>query len=197
MADRMEQMIGAIESRQEAMNGRMSEFVEQIRQSVGNSQSESVEKMRAMMADLGSQVTNVVSQLDQQSKNAATGHEEQAKRMEEQLERFLKMTELSVLRYQRETSEQMQGGLNDLTNKASGLIASLQEQGGQAARAHAERQAQFSQQSEAVLGRLAADVERLAGEVQSGQPDNANCRGANGSHNPRYCGSDERRGGVR
>ena len=50
--------------------------------------------------------------------------------MEEQLERFLKMTELSVLRYQRETSEQMQGGLNDLTNKASGLIASLQEQGG-------------------------------------------------------------------
>lgn len=167
MAQRMETMIGGIEARQEAMNGRMAEFVEQIRQTIDSSQSESAEKMRTMMAELGSQVANVVNQLDQQSKTAAAGHEKQVSQMEEQLDRFLKMTAVVVTRYQKETGEQMQNSLAELGDKASGLVASLQEQGVQAAAAHAERQAQFSQQSEAVLGRLAGEVERLAGVVQN------------------------------
>lgn len=89
MADRMELMIGAMESRQEAMNGRMSEFVEQIRQTVDSSQSESMEKMRSMMADLGSQVSTVVNQLDQQSRNAAAGHEARQAQFSEQSEAVL------------------------------------------------------------------------------------------------------------
>jgi methyl-accepting chemotaxis protein len=167
MAERMEAMIGAIESRQTAMNGQMAEFVEQIRQSVDGSQTESVEKMRSMMADLGSQVAHVVGQLDQQSKNAAAGHEEQVSKLEGQLDRFLKMTEVVVTRFQRETGEKMQSSLTELGDKTSGLVASLHEQGVQAANAHAERQSQFSQQSEEVLSRLAGEVGKLAGVVQN------------------------------
>lgn len=167
MADRMDLMVGAMESRQEVMNAQMTDFVEQIRHSVDSSQSESVEKMRSMMADLGSQVSTVVSQLDQQSKAASAGHETHVSRLEGQLDQFLKTTQVIVTRYQRETADQLNTSLDDLGGKASGLIATLQDQGVQAANAHAERQAQFSKQSEAVLGRLAEDVEQLAEVVRS------------------------------
>lgn len=167
MAQRMESMIGAMESRQDAMNGRMAEFVEQIRQSVDSSQTESAEKMRSMMADLGNQMASAVAQLDQQSKTAALGHEQQVGKMEEQLDRFLKMTEVIVTRYQRETGEQMQSSLTELGSKASSMIEALKDQGAQAATAHAERQVKFGEQTEAVLGRLAGEVEQLAGVVQT------------------------------
>ena len=167
MADRMEKIVGSMESRQEVMNGQMTEFVEQIRQSVDSSQSESAKKMQSMMAELGSQVSNMVTQLDQQSRAAADGHEAQVSKLEGQLDQFLKTTQVIVSRYQRETSDQLNSSLDNLGGKASGLIASLQEQGTQAASAHAERQAQFSQQSEEVLGRLAERVEQLADVVQS------------------------------
>jgi hypothetical protein len=61
MAERMESMIGSIESRQSAMNVQMAEFVSQISHSVDGSQVESAEKMRSLMADLGNQVAQVVS----------------------------------------------------------------------------------------------------------------------------------------
>lgn len=166
MAQRVESMVVAMESHQEAMNARMSEFVEQIRHSVDSSQSESVEKMRAMMTDLGNQMTGALAKLEQQSKNAALGHEEQFGKMEQQLDRFLKMTEVVVTRYQRETGEQLQSTLAELGSKASSLIASLEDQGMKAAAANAERQEQFREQADAMLGRLAGEVERLTDAVR-------------------------------
>ena len=166
MAERMETLVGGIEARQEAMNGRMAEFVEQIRQAVDGSQAESAEKTRAMLADMGTQVATVVSQLAQQSRQAAAGHEDQVGKMESQLDRFLKMTEVVVTRYQRETGEKLQSNLDELGGKTASLVASLQEQAVQAAQAHAERQDQFSQQADAVLNKLAQEVEVLAGSVQ-------------------------------
>lgn len=167
MAVRMEQLIGAMESRQEAMNARMAEFVEQIRQAVDGSQSEAVQKMQALMSELGAQVSEVVQQLGQQARAAAAGHEAQVSRLEGQLVQFLNTTQAVVTRYQRETAEQLNSSLNDLGGKASGLIATLQEQGQQAAAAHEVRQAEFSRQAEATLGRLANQVEGLTQSVQS------------------------------
>jgi hypothetical protein len=166
MAERMETLVGGIEARQEAMNGRMAEFVEQIRQTVDGSQAESAEKTRAMLADMGAQVAAVVSQLEQQSRQAASGHEDQVDKMERQLDRFLKMTEVVVTRYQRETGEKLQSNLDELGGKTASLVTTLQEQSIQAAQAHAERQDQFSQQADAVLNKLAQEVEVLAGSVQ-------------------------------
>ncbi len=166
MAERMETLVGSLEARQEVMNGRMAEFVEQIRQAVDGSQAESAEKTRTMLAELGNQVVAAVNQLEQQSKQAAAGHEAQVDKMEGQLDRFLKMTEVVVTRYQRETGEKLQSNLDELGNKTSGLLAALQEQGTQAASAHAARQAEFSQQAETVLSKLADEVEVLAGSVQ-------------------------------
>lgn len=85
--------------------------------------------------------------------------------MEGQLYRFLKMTEVVVTRYQRETGEKLQSNLEELGGKTASLVATLQEQGAQAAQAHDERQAQFSQQV-AVLNKVAQEVEILAGSVQ-------------------------------
>jgi hypothetical protein len=163
----MELMIGGIESRQEAMNIRMAEFVEQIHQSVDSSQSASAEKMQSMLSELGRKISTVVNQLEQQSTSAALGHQAQVSRLEQQLDQFLNTTQVIVTRYQRETSEQLNTSLGDLGEKASGLIASLQEQNLQAANAHADRQVQFSQQSEAVLNKLAEDVEQLSSVVLS------------------------------
>ncbi|MBI5329755.1 MAG: anti-phage defense ZorAB system ZorA [Betaproteobacteria bacterium] len=166
MADRMGVLVGDLDARQEIMNGRMMEFAEQIRRSVDGVQSESAEKSRALLEALGNQMSAVVTQLEQQSMQSQAGHAQQVSKLEEQLERFLKVTEMVVVRYQRETGEKMQHSLEELGGKTAGLVASLQKQSEQATRVQAERQAQFGEQTEVVLNRLAQKIEDLSSSVQ-------------------------------
>lgn len=85
MAGRLEQVINAAEARQEAMNARMNEFVEEIRSAVKASQSETSERMQGLLAEMGEKVAAVVAQLDQQSRNAAEGHQTQLSQLGNQL----------------------------------------------------------------------------------------------------------------
>lgn len=69
MAERMAQAIEKMEARQEAMNAQSAAFIEQIRQLVASSQSETNTKLQATLETIGAQVGRMLSALnDSQTK---------------------------------------------------------------------------------------------------------------------------------
>jgi ABC-type transporter Mla subunit MlaD len=81
MSERLTQAIVAMEARQQLLNQQMTEFVHQIRELVGQSQTEASQKLQETLATLGEQVSSVVAQLQLQVVAAANSHDEQVNRM--------------------------------------------------------------------------------------------------------------------
>lgn len=75
MADRLDKAMVSLESRQQIMNSQMAEFVEQIRNLVKESQTETSQKLQQLLGDLGQQMSLVVKDLQNQSQQAASQHE--------------------------------------------------------------------------------------------------------------------------
>jgi hypothetical protein len=65
MAERMAQAIEKMEARQEAMNAQSTAFVEQIRQLVASSQSETNTKLQATLETIGTQVAGMLATLSE------------------------------------------------------------------------------------------------------------------------------------
>ena len=80
MAERLGQAMTAMEARQEALNRRMGEFLEQLRQLTRESQTESNQKLHATLDALGAKVGEMVSSLQSQSAQAAASHAERESR---------------------------------------------------------------------------------------------------------------------
>lgn len=64
MAERMAQAIETMEARQEAMNAQSAAFIEQIRQLVASSQSETNTKLQATLETIGTQVSGMLATLN-------------------------------------------------------------------------------------------------------------------------------------
>ena len=72
MADRLNQAITSMEDRQSVLNKQMGEFVEQIRASVNQSQTESAQKLQETLGKLGEKVAGVIGQIQDQSRENST-----------------------------------------------------------------------------------------------------------------------------
>jgi hypothetical protein len=71
MTERLNHAITSMEVRQNVMNKQMGEFVGQIREMVNQSQTESAQQLQATLTELGTQVTQVIGQLQTQSSKHA------------------------------------------------------------------------------------------------------------------------------
>ncbi len=74
MAERMAQAIEKMEARQESMNLESQAFVEQIRQLVASSQSETNVKLQATLEAIGTQVANMLATLSESQKQVFEGN---------------------------------------------------------------------------------------------------------------------------
>lgn len=72
MAERLNHAITSMEARQTVMNKQMGEFVEQIRASVSQSQTESAQKLQETVGKLGDQVAGMIGQLQESSREHTT-----------------------------------------------------------------------------------------------------------------------------
>ncbi|MCX8500638.1 MAG: hypothetical protein ORO03_02950, partial [Alphaproteobacteria bacterium] len=71
MAEKLTKALEGMEARQQIMNTQMASFVEQIRASVGESQSESSRKLQEVLTSVGDQVASVVAALRKQAEESA------------------------------------------------------------------------------------------------------------------------------
>jgi hypothetical protein len=74
MAERMAQAIEKMEARQEAMNAQSTAFVEQIRQLVASSQSETNTKLQATLETIGTQVAGMLATLSESQASVFEGN---------------------------------------------------------------------------------------------------------------------------
>lgn len=74
MAERMAQAIEKMEARQEAMNAQSTAFVEQIRQLVASSQSETNTKLQATLETIGTQVAGMLATLSESQAQVFEGN---------------------------------------------------------------------------------------------------------------------------
>lgn len=82
MAERLNHAITSMEARQQIMNKKMGEFVEQIRAMVSESQTESGRKLQETLAAVGEQVAGVVGDLRRQAEQAAENQGSRQERFE-------------------------------------------------------------------------------------------------------------------
>ena len=72
MAERLNHAITSMEARQSTLNKQMGEYVEQIRSTVSQSQTESAQKLQETLGKLGEQVAGVIGQIQEQSREHST-----------------------------------------------------------------------------------------------------------------------------
>jgi hypothetical protein len=83
MGDKLAKALDAMDARQSAMNARMGEFVEQIRNLVSQSQSETNQKLQDALSAVGLQVAGVVVTLRKQAEQADLAQGDRSRRFEE------------------------------------------------------------------------------------------------------------------
>jgi hypothetical protein len=83
MGEKLAKALDNMDARQAAMNLQMGTFVEQIKNLVSQSQSETNEKLREAVTTMGGQAAGVVEQLRKQAEDSAESQEERARRFEE------------------------------------------------------------------------------------------------------------------
>jgi ElaB/YqjD/DUF883 family membrane-anchored ribosome-binding protein len=74
VASKLADAVSSMESRQQLMNARMGEFVDQIKNLVSQSQTETARKLQELLSDLGQQVSLMVSELKKQSMETSEFH---------------------------------------------------------------------------------------------------------------------------
>lgn len=125
MAEAMTKAIDDMGRRQDEINKQTQSMVEQIRQLVATSQTESNDKLQILLGDLGKQVSEVVGALQSQSREA---HEEQQQREEDFVDRTesvvtsLGESVSEVVKQMAESTSQMQQSIAALERTTSNSI---------------------------------------------------------------------------
>lgn len=83
MGERMAKALEAMDARQAGVNAQMEAFVGQIRAMVEESQTESSQKLKDTLSEVGGQVAGVVEQLRRQAEAAAASQGERQERLEQ------------------------------------------------------------------------------------------------------------------
>lgn len=145
MGQRLADAIGAMEARQTIMNERMAEFVNQIRDLVSTSQTETNQKLQATLAEIGVAIRGQIASLTAQGDQASAAHLERETRI----------------------AEQTQDLLRDLGNRVELLVGSLRAQSEEAGTAQFERERRVAAQTEDMVERLGSLSETIVGEVRT------------------------------
>jgi ABC-type transporter Mla subunit MlaD len=145
MGERLADAITSMESRQNLMNERMAEFVEQLRSLVRDSQTETNHKLQTTLAEIGEAVRQQISALKEQGDQASASHSER----------------------EGQIAVQTQKVLRQLSSQVDSVVGSLRTQSEQAATAQVEREQRMAAQADETVAKLAALTESLMAEVRA------------------------------
>ncbi len=154
MSSRLTEAMNAMEARQQVMNERMAEFVEQIRNLVRESQSETGAKLQGLLADIGQQVGKLVSELHSQVRATSEAHEER------QLA-FSKTTATTVSGL----STDIQASLGAIQSQFSSMVNSLEQQATRSEGRNDERQSRLAEHAEQTIGNFSSKVAKTVAET--------------------------------
>lgn len=116
MAKRLDEALIGQELRQKEMNTTMSEFIDVIRNQIGDSQQQTADKLAVMLTDLGTQTATLIGTIQEQGRQASETHGKQQEQLAQQSQATL---------------DQLAGNVNSLTNSVQAATAGMQSAVGQ------------------------------------------------------------------
>lgn len=166
MAQRMDEALKQMQARQTEANDQMRLFIDQLKASVANGQSESAELTMGMMRELSESTSALVQGLRDQAHAAQQEHSSQQTATTERLNSFLEQMQAAASRNQSESTEATQRLMGQLGDSASGMVRALQEQAQKAQQEHTSRQSELTAKSGALMEEQSVQIARLAEAVQ-------------------------------
>lgn len=151
IAEKLREAIVAMEIRQGAMTQQMQDFVEQMRATSRDSQTEAAQKMQNIMTELGDKVSLMVAQLDTQAKLSAGSHETQLVQLSENMANFLSGMRDMFHESQGQTSQKLQDSLGQLGEQVSLMVSRMDEQAKSAAGVHNDSLLRVTERMESFL----------------------------------------------
>lgn len=156
MAETLAEAMKAMESRQQAMNERMAEFLGQIRSTAEKSQVETGQKLQILLGDLGQQMTKMVAELQAQSQEANDDHRGHQRQMADTT-----ITAISDL------SNGVQSSLQTMQGQLTGMFDKLEQQSRSTAAHHEAQQRQVTEHSQRAVENLTASVDQTVTKVST------------------------------
>lgn len=165
MHERLESMMTAMDARQQAMNHRMGEFVEQLRANLEHSQSESAGKMHTMLAELGQHMASMMTQLQDNAKHSRDEQGAQLSQLAGQMGEFLQRMEQTVASTQDQTTAKLHGLLSSLGEQTGLLISSLDTRNAAALQSQQEASAGFARETQGTVHKLGEQVGEVVNQL--------------------------------
>ncbi len=130
MGDRLNSAITAMEARQHVMNKQMGEFVNQIKEMVAQSQTESARKLQETLGQVGEQVAGVVAELRRQAEESAETQGRRQERFEETTGKAVQTLSAQMeglLAQSVETNRSLQDSVSALSRTTGEAIAGMNQ----------------------------------------------------------------------
>lgn len=166
MARRMDEALAQMQARQGEANDQMRGFIEQMKKSVAQGQSESAELTLSMMKELGESTGALVKGLQEQARHAQQDQSNSQREAAELMRAVVQQLQASVAKGQSETADATAQLLARLGAATEAGVRSLQEQAGAAQQDYTTRQAATAAEAAALLAQQGEQIARLADTVQ-------------------------------
>ena len=156
MAETLAKAMTAMESRQQAMNERMADFLGQVRKMNQDSQTETSQKLQTLLGDLGQQMTRMVTELQAQSRAANDDHQGRQQQMADAT--IAAITNLS---------SGVQTSLQTMQGQLTGMLDRLEQQTQSTAAHNTEQQRQLAAQNQQAVQALTTSIDQTVNKVSA------------------------------
>lgn len=176
MARRMAETIEKMEQRQESINERTREFVEQIKALVSSSQSDTSTKMQSTLQNLGDQLgsmlqqfqsvqLNSLNQSQQRELETANKSELAVGALTAHSKEFVSEVGNLLAKTQSETKSSVQSTVDSLGSQVAVMLKDFQSVQQEALNAGRQREEQTSNKTQAVVSSMVGSVEDLVKQI--------------------------------
>lgn len=143
MGERLVKSLEAMDERQAAMNSRMGEFVEQIRNMVSQSQSETSQKLQESISAMSLQIQSMVEQLRRQSDDSAASQGQRVSDFERSTAAAIEAMTNQLNHLVTQSNENLRVAMSAVNNEIGSAVGMLSKQAAEAAAAQNERSTRF------------------------------------------------------
>ena len=166
MANRMDEALQQMQARQSEANDQMRLFIEQLKNNVANSQSESAELTMGMMKELSQSTGALVKSLQDQAYSAQQAQSVQQSERDAQMQTLMEQLKSSIAKSQGDAADATVRLLNQLGDVTGSLVKNLEDQSNIAQQKHAKLQADMVAKTVELLDRQGEQIGRLGNAVQ-------------------------------
>lgn len=164
MGERLVKSLEAMDERQAAMNARMGEFVEQIRNMVSQSQSETSQKLQESISAMSSQIQSMVEQLRRQSDDSAASQGQRVSDFERSTAAAIEAMTKQLNTLVTQSNENLRIAMSSVNSEMGSAVGMLSKQAAEAAAAQNERSTRFEVAASNAVDAMSSQVGSLVSQ---------------------------------